>query len=271
MSSIVSTERSQEEAAVTGARPGTLAPTSGAFSAEVLPKLRHELRSPLVGIVGLTRVLLMQLDAGPPDAARQARQLEMIHASAVRSLATIEQVVDLARIDAGKIQPAFRLIDCRGVIADVAAERQEAATQRGLCLRAEIPGQPVLVTSDPKILAPLLRELADNALRFTDAGEVRVRLRAHDEPVVIEVADDGPGIPVEEQARIFGPFERGERAAERHDGAAGLGLYLACVRAGLLGLQLSLASQAGSGSIFSITFPAGPQGSDHHPSPEPRS
>jgi signal transduction histidine kinase len=252
---------------VTVARPGTLAPTSGAFSAEVLPKLRHELRSPLVGIIGLTRILLMQLDAGPPDAARQARQLEMIHASAVRSLATIEQVVDLARIDAGKIQPAFQLIDCRGLVADVAAGLRDAATQRELCLRVEVPDQPVMVTSDPEILALLLRELADNALRFTDAGEVHVRLQARDRPVVIEVADDGPGIPIDEQARIFGPFERGERAAERHDGAAGLGLYLACARAGLLGLQLSLASQPGSGSTFSITFHAGPQGSDQRSQP----
>ncbi len=252
---------------MTVARPGTLAPASGAFSAEVLPKLRHELRSPLVGIIGLTRVLLMQLDAGPPDAARQARQLEMIHASAVRSLATIEQVVDLARIDAGTIQPAFQLIDCRGVVADVAAGLQDAAAERELCLRAEVPDQPVMVTCDPQILAPLLRELAGNALRFTDAGEVRVRLQAREGRAVIEVADDGPGIPVDEQARIFGPFERGEHAAERHDGAAGLGLYLACARAGLLGVELSLASQAGSGSTFSVTFHAGPQGQDQRSLP----
>jgi signal transduction histidine kinase len=248
-------------------RPGTVAPTSGAFSAEVLPKLRHELRSPLVGIIGLTRILLMQLNAGPPDAARQARQLEMIQTSAVRSLATIEQVADLARIDAGKIQPAFDLVDCRGVVADVAAGLQDAAAERELCLRAEIPDQPVMVTSDPEILAPLLRELVSNALRFTDAGEVRVQLQAGDGPVVIEVADDGPGIPLDDQARIFGPFERGELAAERHDGAAGLGLYLACARAGLLGLQLGLASQAGSGSTFSVTFHAGPQGSDQRSQP----
>lgn len=245
---------------VTVTRLGTLAPASGAFSAEVLPKLRHELRSPLVGIIGLTRVLLMQLDAAPPDAARQARQLKMIQASAARSLATIEQVVDLARIDAGKVQPAFGLIDGRDVVADVAAGLRDAAAERGHCLRTEVPDQPVMVTSDPQILAPLLRELAGNALTFTDAGEVRIRLQARDGRVVIEVADDGPGIPADEQARIFGPFERGELAAERHDGAAGLGLYLACARAGLLGVQLSLASQADSGSTFSITFHAGPQG-----------
>jgi signal transduction histidine kinase len=128
-----------------------------------------------------------------------------------------------------------------------------------------------MVTSDPVILAPLLGELARNALRFTDAGEVRIRLWASDGPVVLDVTDDGPGIPIGEQARIFGPFQRGELAAERYDGAAGLGLYLACAQASLLGLQLGLASQAGAGSTFSITFPPARGDLTSEPRTEPRS
>jgi signal transduction histidine kinase len=91
-------------------------------------------------------------------------------------------------------------------------------------------------------------------VRFTDAGEVRIRLKAGAEPLVIEVSDDGPGIAAAEQARVFGPFERGAPAADTDDGAAGLGLYLARKQAGQIGAELSLASQAGSGSTFSITF-----------------
>jgi anti-sigma regulatory factor (Ser/Thr protein kinase) len=242
------------QAALTGAGPEPPAPPADAFGAEVLSKLGHELRSPLAAIIGLTRILLMRLAAGQADAATQVRQLEMVQASAARSLATIEQVVDLARIESGRVCASPQLVDCRGVVAEVAAELRAAGAERGLRLCADVPQGPVAITTDPGILGRLLRELAGNALRFTDAGEVRIRLHSGDGPVVIDVSDDGPGIPLHEQGRIFEPFERGASAAGGDDGAPGLGLGLARKQAGLLGAQLNVRSQAGSGSTFSITF-----------------
>jgi signal transduction histidine kinase len=241
-------------AADAGAGPGPPAAPADAFGAEVLSKLGHELRSPLAAIIGLTRILLMRLAAGQADAATQVRQLEMVQASAARSLATIEQVVDLARIESGRVCASPQLVDCRGVVAEVAAELRAAGTERGLRLCVDVPHGPVVITTDPGIFGRLLRELVGNALRFTDAGEVRIRLHSGDGPVVIDVSDDGPGIPLHEQGRIFEPFERGARAAEGDDGAPGLGLGLARKQAGLLGAQLNVRSQAGSGSTFSVTF-----------------
>jgi two-component sensor histidine kinase len=251
----------------TGAGPGPPAPSANAFGAEVLSKLGHELRSPLAAIIGLTRILLMRLAAGQADAATQVRQLEMVQASAARSLATIEQVVDLARIESGQVSASPQLTDCRGVVAEVAAELRAPSAERGLRLRVDVPQGPVVITTDPGILGRLLRELVGNALRFTDADEVRIRLQAGDGAVVIDVSDDGPGIPLHEQGRIFEPFERGARATEADDSAPGLGLGLARKQAGLLGAQLSVRSQAGSGSTFSITF------ADPHTGPvtDPRS
>jgi signal transduction histidine kinase len=242
-----------EQAVLTRAAPVALAKPSNAFEADVLSKLGHELRSPLAAVIGLTRILLMRLAAGPVDVATQVRQLEMIQASAATSLATIEQVVDLARIESGRVCASPLLVDCSDLISEAAAELQEAAMERGLRLRADLPRDPVVITTDPGILGLLLRELVGNALRFADEGEVRIRLRDGDGSVVIDVSDDGPGIPLRERARIFMPFERGANAAERDDGAPGLGLGLARMRAGLLGAQLTL-RQAGSGSTFSITF-----------------
>jgi signal transduction histidine kinase len=247
-------------------------PAAGAFGADVLSKLNHELRSPLAGIIGLTRVLLMRINAGTADVQTQIRQLEMIQASAARSLSTIERVVDLAKIESGRVRPSPHSADCRGIIISVAAELQTASAQRGLALRTDLPDHPVMITTDPAILGRLLAELVSNGLRFTDAGEVRIALHGDGgEPAVIDVSDDGPGIPVHEQARIFEPFERGELAAEGDDDAPGLGLHLARKQAGLLGAQLSLTSKVGSGSTFSITF-ADPHASPGPgPGPDPRS
>lgn len=222
------------------------------FGADVLSKLGHELRSPLAAIIGLTRVLLMRINAGQADTATQVRQLGMIQASAASSLSTIERVAELAKMQSGRVRPAPELADCRVIVAGVAAKLQAGAAARGLHLSTDVPGRPVMLIADPDILGQVLGELISNGLTYTDGREVRIRLHASDEPVVIDVCDDGPGIPAGEQARIFEPFERGERAGD--DNAPGLGLNLACTQAGLLGAQLSLASHGGSGSTFSITF-----------------
>jgi signal transduction histidine kinase len=239
------------QAAHRNGRPG---PVPDAPGADVLSKLGHELRSPLTGIIGLTTILLIRLGAGTADAVTQVRQLEMIQASAVRSLATIDVVVDLAMIDSGRVRPRPQLVDCREIVADVATKMRTDAPDRAPRLLTDVPGRPVMVTSDPEILGQVLSELVGNGLRFTDAGEVRLRLHASDKPVIIDVADDGPGIPAHEQALLFEPFERGQVAAERDDGAPGLGLHRARKQAELLGAELSVASQTGLGSTFTVTF-----------------
>jgi signal transduction histidine kinase len=203
----------------------------------------------LTGIVGLSRVLLTRIERGSVDPAQQIRQLEMIQNCAARSLQTVERVVDLARIDAGRLRCDPRAVDCAAVAADAITVLLSAADARGLRLRAETPG-PVLVETDPVLLGKVLHELLDNAVRHADPGDVVVSVRT--DPVRIEVRDAGPGVPSADRERIFGAFERGDRAAERDDGGCGLGLYLARRLADLLGARLAV---RGEPTTFSVTFP----------------
>lgn len=224
---------------------------------EALSKLGHELRSPLTGIIGLTRILLMKLAAGTADPVQQKRQLEMIQTSAGRSLATVERVVAIAKIESGRAGCDRRPVDCRGVVTEVAAAFRTTAEERGLRLHTDLPDHPVVITTDADILGQLLRELLDNAVKFSDTGEVCARIGTDDDrPVVIDVSDDGPGIPADEQTRIFDAFERGELAAERDDGGSGLGLYLARRLADRLDAHLSVDSQTAQRTTFTVTFPA---------------
>ena len=225
--------------------------------AGVLSKLGHELRGPLAGIIGLTRILLANLAAAPPDLAKQRRQLEMILSTGRRSLATVERVVDVVKIESGGLTGDRRPTDCRVVVADVTDAFRAAAEQRGAALRADLPDEPVMLTTDAGLLARALRELVDNAVKYADPADVLVRIRTDDDGfVMIEVSDEGPGIPAGDQTRIFGAFERGEGAAQRDEDGSGLGLYLARLLTDLLGAELSLRSDAGRPAVFTVTFPA---------------
>ena len=236
---------------------GTEAPApSAAPGAGVLTKLGHELRSPLAGIIGLTRLMLANLGAGPPDPTKQRRHLEMTLSAARQSLRTIERVVETAKIEAGGITCDRHPIDCRNVVAGAATAALETARQHGPGLHTDLPDHPVMIMADGGILGRVLHELLDNALKFTGSGDVGVRVHTdEDRLVVIEVSDDGPGVAAGDQARIFGAFERGENAGEQDEDGSGLGLYQARQLADLLNARLAVHSGPGTRTAFTITFP----------------
>ena len=223
----------------------------------LLGKLGHELRSPLTGIIGLTRMLLR----GPPaggDPASQRRQLTLVLTSATQMLRTVEQVVDIVRLQSGLPPLVPAVFDGRATVAEVALAHQPAAAARSLRLLTDVPPEPVLLTTDAGQLRRLLAEIVDNAVKHTDGDAVCLRLTGGaGGTVAIEVSDDGPGIPAGERSLIFEPFERGDGAAGRDEGA-GLGLYFARLLAGRLGATLRLRDDDGPGTTFTIELPAAP-------------
>jgi signal transduction histidine kinase len=223
---------------------------------EVLSRLGHDLRSPLDGIIGLARIMLLRLATGPADPDQQKRQLELMQTSAQHMLRTVERIVEVARVDTAATMPATPLADCRELVAEVVT-RVQPTTGDGPRLIADIPADPVPFRGEPDLIRRLLTELVDNAVKYAEAPAILVRvLRATgDSGPAIEVSDAGPGIAPSEQARIFEPMTRGASAAAGSVAGSGLGLYLAARLADRCGVGLDLRSEPGRGSTFVVQSP----------------
>jgi protein-histidine pros-kinase len=231
--------------------------------------MSHELRTPLNAIIGFTGTLLMQLP-GPLNTA-QEKQLGIIQRSAKHLLALINDILDLARIESGKIDISPGLVSCQAVIQEVAAELRTLAEQKGLRLLVSIPAEPVVALADQRALSQILLNLVNNAIKFTDMGEVRVRVRreargsrpvrgeGEGEQVVpdasyvlFEISDTGIGIKPEDHARLFQLFGRVDSEAVRKREGTGLGLRISQELAEQMGGQITLESTPGAGSTFTL-------------------
>ena len=239
---------------------------------EFLSSMSHELRTPLNAIIGFTGTLLMKLP-GPltPD---QERQLTTVQRSAQHLLALINDILDLAKIESGKIEIALAPVECQAVIDDVAASLRPLAEQKGLHFTVVAPAEPLIVQADRRALSQILMNLVGNAIKFTDHGGVRIELAYdvvtaddrpmaaaplhaeadHQQSVVIRVIDTGIGIKPEDQARLFQAFVRADVAAVRAREGTGLGLRLSQHLIHLLGAQIAVESTEGVGSTFTVRF-----------------
>jgi signal transduction histidine kinase len=228
--------------AVEGALPGAV----------LLAKLGHELRSPLTGIVGLTRIMLVKLADGSHTAAQQTHQLELMRTSAVQLIDTVDRVVTIAKLEV-TTSPADEVFDCRAAITAVVAQAGPSADTHARRLIVEAPDEPVLATGSEQALQRLLSELVDNAIKYTDQTDVRIRCRRTSlRTPVIEVSDDGPGMTVDEQTRIATPFVRGAAAEHNDVAGSGLGLYLAQQLTTPSRATLTVHSAPSTGSTFVV-------------------
>lgn len=219
-----------------------------------LASMSHELRTPLNAIIGFTGTLLMGLP-GPltPD---QYKQLRTVQSSGRHLLALINDLLDVAKIEAGKVELSLEPVDCCAVLEEVMTTLRLQAESKGLQLTAELPPAPLMWPTDRRALSQIVINLAGNAVKFTDSGSVQVRLiqRLHDgaEQLLISVEDTGVGIPEEEQPKLFGAFSRVGSLRPRASEGTGLGLHLSQKLAELLGGSIVFVSQAGKGSTFTL-------------------
>ncbi|NML15867.1 sensor histidine kinase [Azohydromonas caseinilytica] len=220
-----------------------------------LANMSHEIRTPLNAVIGLSH-LLQQM----PLEGRQREFVGHIGAAGEQLLALVNDVLDLSKIEAGEMtleQVPFAL---RQLLDEVMAQAQVQAGQKGLALRLEAPAQPLRLRGDPLRLKQVLLNLLSNALKFTEAGGVTLRVRAlpgRPSQVVLrlEVIDTGIGIAPELQARIFEAFTQADSSTTRRFGGTGLGLSIVRRLVSMMDGQLALDSAPGQGSTFTVTLP----------------
>jgi two-component system sensor histidine kinase/response regulator len=221
---------------------------------QFLANMSHEIRTPLNGVLGMLE-LVRQTQLGPP----QQRFIETARRSGETLLGVINGVLDLSKIEAGKIEIEHSPFDLRIVVEEVTELFSELAYGKGLELACFVPA--ALHTSligDAGRLRQILTNLIGNAVKFTERGEVGVRVYTleRDEPSVLiafEVVDTGIGIPVEKRRHIFEAFAQADSSTTRRYGGSGLGLSIAKHFCEMMGGSIDVASEPGAGSKFRFT------------------
>jgi signal transduction histidine kinase len=220
-----------------------------------LSYMSHEFRTPLVSIRSMSRILLDCLDG--PLTPEQQTQVNFIQAGAVELTDMVNDLLDLAKVEAGRItiSPAwFEMVD---LFAALRGMFKPILTSEEVLLVFEEPQGVGRVYSDDKKLSQILRNFISNALKFTLRGEVRVSARAAEgNMVVFSVTDTGIGIPKEFHAAIFDDFVQVDSPIQKRLRGTGLGLSLSKRLAELLGGSVAVESEPGVGSKFSVTIPA---------------
>jgi signal transduction histidine kinase len=218
-----------------------------------LATMSHELRTPLNAIIGY-QSLLKEGIGGPLNDA-QVAQLNRIRASADHLLGLIDEVLTFSRVEAGKETVNREDVSLRSVINDAITMIAPVAEARGLVVRAE--GDDARLFTDGSKVRQILLNLLSNALKFTDTGEVMIRSHSDGKNAIVSVIDTGIGIAPENLERIFDPFWQVEQRSTRKVGGTGLGLSVSRTLARLVGGDISVESQLGKGSTFTLTLPVG--------------
>jgi signal transduction histidine kinase len=219
---------------------------------EFLASMSHELRTPLNAVIGFSEVLLDRLFGDLNE--KQADYITDIHTSGRHLLALINDILDLSKIEAGRMELQLSTVALDDVIQSPVALMRERATRNGISLRVDVDPSAGAVEADERKLKQVLFNLLANALKFTDrGGHVEVGARGEAGSVVVSVRDDGTGIALADQARIFEEFEQAGDGGSQE--GTGLGLALSRRIVELHGGRLSVESAPGKGSTFTFTLP----------------
>lgn len=223
------------------------------LKSEFLSMMTHELRTPLNSILGLAQVVLRKSSDSLPE--RQQENLRSILVSGKRLLGLINQLLDLSKIEAGRMEVEPEILPVRQLLAEAANSIRPLAQAKGLALRVRNRQPGEQIRTDRNKVIQILVNLLGNAVKFTDRGSIDLVAEQKMGGYSFSVIDTGIGIGGEDRDIIFAQFRQADASATRRHGGAGLGLAISRHLASLLGGTLTVESELGKGSAFSLWLP----------------
>ena len=217
-----------------------------------LASMSHELRTPLNSIIGFAGIILQGM-AGEIN-EEQRKQLTMVKNSANHLLSLINDLLDISKIEAGKVELLIEEFDLSALVQEVKDSFRVGAEEKGLSMSLQMPKR-LTIKSDERRTKQVLVNLVGNAVKFTDRGEIETKVVKKDRTVEVSVNDTGIGIRKEEIDKLFKAFSQISSEGRPKQEGTGLGLYLSKKILGLLGGEIKADSEFGKGSVFTFTLP----------------
>jgi signal transduction histidine kinase len=233
---------------------------ASAAKAEFLAKMSHELRTPLNAVIGYSQILLE--DAADEGDLADAADLEKIHGAGHHLLKLVNEVLDLSKIEAGKMELSPEEFDVAGFLGDAVERMRDAATKNGNALTLKADRRLGTIVGDATKAAQALGQVLDNAVKFTQDGKIEVTARRQmsdrGEEIAISVRDTGVGIPAQALPSLFEKFIVADDSSTSKYGGTGLGLALSLKLVRLMGGDIAVESTVGTGSCFTLRLPVSP-------------
>ncbi len=224
---------------------------------QFLATMSHELRTPLTAVIGIAD--LMETEVVGPMNPKQKKHLQRIKRAAWHLVTIIEEVLTFSRSDAGRTELHRSTIDLAAIAREVVDILGLEAEEKGLRLTVHGAERPEFIFGDAGKIRQVVTNLVGNAIKFTDAGEVVVRLEPGQRDVALHVTDTGPGIAPDQHDEIFEPFTQADNSTTRSKGGVGLGLAVSLRLARLMNGEIELESTAGEGATFTFRLPREPE------------
>jgi PAS domain S-box-containing protein len=232
---------------------------ASALKSQFLANMSHEFRTPLNAILGYTHMLLQGVSGTIPE--NQRRSLDRIDSNSRHLLSLINDILDITRIEAGRMPLTMTSFGVPQLVAEVVSELEPIIKRSNLSVTSEIRQGLPMLRSDRQKVKQIVLNLLSNALKFTPDGSVRIRATydAESRTLAVEVADTGIGISADDQARVFEDFRQLDTSPTRGYGGTGLGLSICRRLATMLGGSIELQSEIGRGSVFTLQLPVRPK------------
>jgi signal transduction histidine kinase len=220
-----------------------------------LASMSHELRTPLNSIIGFTGILMKGI-AGPLN-EEQMKQLGMAKSSAQHLLELINDVLDISKIEAGELVVSLRKFEFNNMLNNIISIIQPTVEKKNLKLQLIIPENGAEIISDERRVGQIFLNLLNNAVKFSDKGIIKIKCETIDKSIITKIIDTGIGIKIEDINKLFKPFSQIDTGLTRNHEGTGLGLSICKKLTEKLGGTISVASELGVGSTFTVILPSG--------------